>query len=61
MWELPSPGYIIETFALTDANGRTLLHFGLDLEPEEAKKDLFRLCEAKTGVSVTYRDVPIKY
>jgi hypothetical protein len=61
MWELPSPGSIIETFAMTDANGRTLLHFGLDLEPEEAKKDLFRLCKAKTGVSVTYRDIPIKY
>lgn len=61
MWELPSPGSVIESYSLTDSSGRALLHFGLDLIPEEGKKDLFRLCKAKTGVSVTYRDVPIRY
>ena len=61
MWELPSPGSIIKSYALTDANGRTLLSFGPEVIPGEARNDLFRFCKAKTGVSVMSRDVPIKY
>lgn len=61
MWELPAAGSIIKVYALTDANNRTLLSFGPEVIPGEGRNDLFRLCKAKTGVSVMSLDVPIKY
>jgi hypothetical protein len=60
MWELPSPGSIL-SYSSTDSNGRTLLHFGLDLIPDEGRIKLFKLCKAHTGATLKTVDKPIKY
>jgi hypothetical protein len=60
MWELPSPGSVLTSYVFTDSNGRTLLHFGLDLIPDEGRVKLFELCKAHTGATLRTVDKPIK-
>jgi len=60
-WSIPARGAALDMYALTDRNGHTLAHFGLDAGPSDMRHGLFRLCEARTGVAVTAKDVPIRY
>ncbi len=58
---IPARGAALDVYALTDRNGHTLMHFALDAGPSDMRNGLFRLCEAKTGVMVKRKDVPIRY
>lgn len=59
--QLPDPGAKLNVYAFTDADGRTLISFGRDLVPDEAKARLFQLCKDRTGASVKKVDRPIDF
>jgi hypothetical protein len=59
MWEMPFPGSTARVIAFNDRQGRTLMSFSSELEPQGGLKQLFELCAQQTGSRLLRRKIAI--
>ena len=56
---LPFPGQTTETIVFADREGRTLMRTSTNLQPGEARGQLFDLCAARTGLIEQLRTIRV--
>jgi hypothetical protein len=55
------PGSTLSATAFTDARGKTLISFGIDVGAGEPRAKLFQLCKERTGVSLRSTEKPFSF